>query len=295
MDKSNFSGLTTALITPFKNNQPDFDSLERILYKQISGNVDAILLFGTTGEGLSLSKREKKSIFHFTKNILKEKIPIIACVSSPITHIAVDSVKEFDEWEANAIMAITPYYYRCTEEGVIQHFKTLTKSTSLPIIAYNVPSRTCCDIANMTNVIEYFNCCQQIIAIKEADGNLSNCLNLLTKTKLPLLCGNDKFLHACLNAGYQGSVSVISNLFPEEVKQIISLSKQNKKNEAESIFNNLLPIIETLDTLPNPITVKYAAKLLFDCSESLRLPLTPPDQATKLQIIKKIISYKEKA
>ena len=293
MYTTNFSGLTTALITPFEKDRPDFTALEKILKKQISAKADAILLFGTTGEGLSLSLNEKKSIFLSAKRILDDKIPIITCISSPITHTAVEYLKEFEKWGSNAIMAITPFYYKCTQEGIVKHFSKLCENTQLPIIVYNVPTRTSCDIFSMPLVLDYFNDCNQIVSIKQADSRLQSCLNSQNKTKKGLLCGNDKYIYECLNYGYNGVVSVISNLFPAEIKQIISLLNHNKKEEVNTIFNSLTSILDVLETLPNPITVKYAAKLLFGCNDDLRLPLTPPDQETKLKIIKEIINYKE--
>lgn len=293
MYTTNFSGLTTALITPFEKDRPDFTALEKILGKQISAKADAILLFGTTGEGLSLSLNEKKSIFLSAKHILDDKIPIITCISSPITHTAVEYLKEFEKWGSSAIMAITPFYYKCTQEGIVKHFSKLCENTQLPIIVYNVPTRTSYDIFSMPLVLDYFNACNQIVSIKQADNNLQSCLNSQNKTKKGLLCGNDKYIYECLNNGYNGVVSVISNLFPAEIKQIISLLNSNKKEEANKIFNSLTSILDALETLPNPITVKYAAKLLFGCNDDLRLPLTPPDQETKLKIIKEIIKYKE--
>ena len=293
MNTLSFKGVITALITPFKNEKPDFASLQKILEKQIEAKTDAIVLFGTTGEGASLSLAEKKSIFLLTKRILNNKTPIITCISTSITHIAVNIAKQFESWGSDANMVISPYYYKCTEEGIIKHFELISNSTNLPIIPYNVPARTNCDIFNYPNVINYFNQNKKVVAIKEADNSLNNCLNLLNKLKMPLLCGNDELIYECLTAGYKGCISVISNIFPSKIKEITSLILQNKASKAQEIFNNLIPVINILNTLPNPISVKYASSLIYNHSPILRLPLTEPEEKIKIEIKKTLQNFKE--
>ncbi|MBE5764397.1 MAG: 4-hydroxy-tetrahydrodipicolinate synthase [Clostridiales bacterium] len=293
MKNLTISGLITALITPFKNNRIDYLSLQNLLEMQINSKVDAVVLFGTTGEGASLSLAEKKSIFLLTKAVVKNKMPIITCISSPVTSDAINLAKHFEGWGANANMLISPYYYKCTEEGIIEHFDKVINATSIPIIPYNVPSRTNCNLMDMPNVLKYFNSNSKIAAIKQADSSLKNCIDLKNKTAIPLLCGNDEFLLECLQSGYIGAISVISNIFPSEMKQIIALTTQKKIEKAASIFNKLAVLIQALNDLPNPISVKYAASILLNCEASLRLPLCEPNEELKKKIHKAILYYKE--
>ena len=266
-----FSGIITALATPFKNGKIDLESLYKILVKQVNANVDAILLFGTTGEGISLSLNEKKKIYILTKNTVGN-IPIIAGISSPVTGEAIRLAKVYESWGADGIMLITPYYYKTSQIGVLKHFETVALNTSLPIILYNVPVRTNCDILNM-NLFKELEKHDNIVGIKQAGKNLNDCLSLLGKTSLPLFCGSDKFIYKTLIAGYQGAISVISNVMPKTVKSLYLSIKNNEIMLGKTTFEKLLPVINSLELEPNPIPLKHALSVIHGCSNELRLPL----------------------
>lgn len=274
-----FSGIITALATPFKNGKIDLESLYKILVKQVNANVDAILLFGTTGEGISLSLNEKKKIYILTKNTVGN-IPIIAGISSPVTGEAIRLAKVYESWGADGIMLITPYYYKTSQIGVLKHFETIALNTSLPIILYNVPVRTNCDILNM-NLFKELEKHDNIVGIKQAGKNLNDCLSLLEKTSLPLFCGSDKFIYKTLIADYQGAISVISNVMPKTVKSIYLSIKNNEIMLGKTTFEKLLPIINSLELEPNPIPLKHALSVIHGCSNELRLPLIAATKNTQ--------------
>lgn len=274
-----FSGIITALATPFKNGKIDLESLYKILVKQVNANVDAILLFGTTGEGISLSLNEKKKIYILTKNTVGN-IPIIAGISSPVTGEAIRLAKVYESWGADGIMLITPYYYKTSQIGVLKHFETVALNTSLPIILYNVPVRTNCDILNM-NLFKELEKHDNIVGIKQAGKNLNDCLSLLEKTSLPLFCGSDKFIYKTLIADYQGAISVISNVMPKTVKSIYLSIKNNEIMLGKTTFEKLLPIINSLELEPNPIPLKHALSVIHGCSNELRLPLIAATKNTQ--------------
>lgn len=274
-----FSGIITALATPFKNGKIDLESLYKILVKQVNANVDAILLFGTTGEGISLSLNEKKKIYILTKNTVGN-MPIIAGISSPVTGEAIRLAKVYESWGADGIMLITPYYYKTSQIGVLKHFETVALNTSLPIILYNVPVRTNCDILNM-NLFKELEKHDNIVGIKQAGKNLNDCLSLLEKTSLPLFCGSDKFIYKTLIADYKGAISVISNVMPKTVKSLYLSIKNNEIMLGKTTFEKLLPIINSLELEPNPIPLKHALSVIHGCSNELRLPLIAATKNTQ--------------
>lgn len=273
------SGVITAVATPFKNGKIDFETLYKILVKQLEAKVDAVLLFGTTGEGISLTLNEKKKIYIFTKNSVCN-IPIIAGISAPITSEAVRLAKVYESWGVDGIMLITPYYYKTSQIGVFKHFETVAMNTSLPIILYNVPARTNCDILSM-NFFKKLEKHKNIVGIKQAGKTLNDCLSLLEKTSLPLFCGNDKYIYETLKAGYQGCVSVISNIFPKTIKSLYLSAKNSEIMLGKITFKKLLPVINSLELEPNPIPLKHALSVIYGCSNELRLPLITATKNTQ--------------
>lgn len=284
MNYFKFNGIITAVATPFKNNELDLIALEKMLLSQLDARVNAILLFGTTGEGLSLSLTEKKILFNFARHVLKDKIPIICAISSPITKIAVAEAITYERWKANGILAITPYYYKTTERGIYEHFTEICNSTSLPVIAYNVPKRTCCDISKMDNLLVKLEKLKNLVGIKHCPNSFDECSQILNKTAIPIYCGSDKFLYDCLKLGYCGAISVFSNCLAKSATDLYNLAINNDFIKASVLFDKINDFINLIDTLPNPICIKHALSIQFNCSNELRLPLMVADEETQNKI-----------
>ncbi len=279
-----FNGVITAIATPFLSNKIDLLTFEKLLRFQIDSDVNAIVLFGTTGEGESLSLNEKKILFLLAKKIIQNKIPLICSISTPITAKAVSLAKNFYNWGCDGLLVITPYYYKTSDEGLIFHFDCIAKSTPLPIIIYNVPQRTGCDLFNRPSAMKKINEINNVVATKDCPDSVDRFLKALSLTDKPILCGTDNVFSQALIDGYDGCISVFSNIFPEIAVKIYQNFKNNNFTESQKYFQKILPFIKVLELEPNPITIKHAISLAFECSNELRLPLTSAKEETQREI-----------
>ena len=285
MKNNCFSGIITALITPFtKNDKIDYDSFEKLLLYQLEARVSGIVLFGTTGEGISLKNHERKSLLLFAKNVLANKIPIIAGISSPTTYKAIEQVEFYNKLGVKNLLITTPFYYKVTEEGVYKHFSKIVSSCESSVIIYNVPSRTNCDISLMPQILKELEKESKIIGIKHAGMSLENSLELLNKTSLPLFCGNDKYLYELIKNGYKGAISVFSNVLPQKAQELFNLITLKRWHECETILKDIDSLLIALENEPNPIPIKYATTLLTKSESYFRLPLTKASKSTKDKI-----------
>lgn len=283
MNNLNLKGVITALITPMTRSGVDFDALKRMVSAQKKANVTALVLFGTTGEPLSLLPEEIHAIFETTKKYCGD-LPVICGISSPVTHIAVNSAKYFTSIGADALLVVTPYYYRCTESGIYAHYKTICEACDLPVIIYNVPKRTGLDLTEREELYNRIFSLDNICAIKNAVSTEKNLL-FAKKCKINLLSGNDNNNLENLKVGGIGSISVVSNLFPELEKAMHDAYINNNYDLAVKIDDELQKVCRIFDKLPNPIPVKYACALKYGFTPIYRLPLTPPDKITAEEII----------
>ena len=292
MKKSNFNGVITALTTPFKNDKIDLDTFEKIIYSQLKAKVHGLLLFGTTGEGLSLSATEKKILFTFAKKLVGN-LPIICATSTTVTHEALTQVKEYQRWGADAVLVITPYYYKTSEDGVYEHFKTISQECELPIIIYNVPARTGYDLTQSPQLLNKISSLSNVCAIKHCANNLNDCLKISSHTKLNLLCGNDSLFFESVKNGYNGGICVFSNCLPAEATLLYDLAKNNDLPRNEILIDKINRFITAIDCQPNPIGIKYAVSRIFGGENQLRLPLTKANKNTKNKINEFLFEYKE--
>lgn len=292
MNNFEFNGVITALVTPFKKNKLDLETFEALLLKQIESKINAILLFGTTGEGLSLSLTEKSILFKFAKTILPKTLPIICGISEVSTDNAIRQARLFERWKANGLLVITPYYYKTTDEGVFNHFESVAKSVNLPIIIYNVPQRTGYDLMKNPSLLNKLFTLKNIVAVKHCPSDNNDCKNALSVSKIPLLCGTDSLILNSFQLGYAGCISVISNCFPKTVCQIYNAVKENDFEQAKLCFNKIKGLLSAFETSPNPISVKYTLSRTFNCSSEARLPLAEANQTTK-QLIDEYFDKKE--
>lgn len=269
-----FKGCATALVTPFdENGNIDFEELRKLIEFQILEGVDALLICGTTGESATLSTEEKKEIIEFSVQIARRRVPIIAGTGSNNTKASIELSKFAEKVGVSALLLVSPYYNKTTQAGLISHFSEIANATSLPIILYNIPGRTginiepqtCFELSKINN----------IVAIKEASGNISQVakIAMLCKDNLSIYSGNDDQIIPTLSLGGIGVISVLSNLYPKYVHNMVYNYLDGNINKALDMQLNSLPLVNLLFSEVNPIPIKYAMNQIgFKCG-SPRLPL----------------------
>lgn len=274
MKKTIFTGAATAIITPFKNNQVDFDALAGLIEFQIAQGIDAIVSVGTTGESPTLTDAEHKEVIRFCVEKVNGRVPVIAGTGSNDVAYAISLTKYACDVGADAMLLVTPYYNKATQNGLVASFTGIADASTKPCILYNVPSRTGCNITPETCAVlaEHEN----IAAIKEASGNISQVAKIaqLCGDKLDIYSGNDDQIVPIMSLGGKGVISVLSNLLPRETSDICRLFLQGKTQEALKMQLEYLPLVDALFSEVNPIPVKAAMAAMGFCENSLRLPLT---------------------
>lgn len=291
MSNNIFTGLITALITPFKNNQLDFDALEKIITYQIDNKVDGLVVGGSTGEGSSLTIEEYRALLQAAVKIANKCLPIISGCSSNSTAIAVEMVKISEEVGVDGFMCSVPPYVKPMQEGIYLHFEALHNVSKLPIMLYSVPSRTIFDFTDET--ILKLSKLPRIIALKDAYIDLERPIRLknMIDKEFNLLSGNDEIALSYNAQGGVGCVSVASNAAPKLCRELQVACKNNDYHKALTIQQQLSPLYKSLFLESNPIGIKYAAHKLGLCTNELRLPLTSATNNTKEQINKIISKY----
>ncbi len=279
MKKTVFTGAATALITPFKNGAVDYEAFERILEQQISGGISALVVSGTTGEGSTLTDGEHRQLIRFAVEKVAGRVPVIAGTGSNDTAYAIDLSRYACEVGADALLLVTPYYNKATQEGLYQSFKMIAQSVDKPCILYNVPSRTGCNIlpATAARLAEVEN----IVGIKEASGDISQIAELarVCGDKLDIYSGNDNQIVPILSLGGKGVISVLSNILPGKTNEICARFFKGDVKGSLDMQLHYLPLIDALFSEVNPIPAKAAMAAMGFCENSLRLPLTPMSEA----------------
>lgn len=274
MKKPLFTGACTALVTPFWNGEVNYPMLEILLNRQIDAGICAVVVCGTTGEAATLSDQEKLEIVRRSKEIAGDRLCILAGTGSNSTAHAVALSKAAQAAGADALLVVSPYYNKATPDGLCSHFQTVADSVAVPLVLYNVPSRTGVDIP--ISVYQRLSENPNIVGVKEASGDIVKIAKI-RKTCPPSFCvwaGNDDQIVPVMALGGQGAVSVVSNLYPAETQTMIRCAETGDYDTAAALQLELLDLIECLFYEVNPIPVKAAMKLLgFDCGPC-RLPLT---------------------
>ncbi len=275
MAKIPFSGSGCAIVTPMlPDGSVHFEALGRLIDYQLEHQTDAIIVCGTTGESATLSDGEQKELISYTVKKVKGRIPVIAGAGSNDTAHAVALAKAAKEVGADALLCVTPYYNKCSQNGLVKHFSAIADATDLPLILYNVPSRTGCNISPDTCRIlsEHPN----IVGIKEASGNLSQIADIaqLCGEDFAIYSGNDDQIVPILSLGGQGVISVLANVLPKETHDICALYFDKQVSESAKLQLRLLPLIHALFSDVNPIPVKDALNLMGFSAGPCRLPLT---------------------
>ena len=285
MKKTIFTGAATAIVTPFKNNEVDYDTFAKLLDWQIGEGIDAVVVCGTTGEASTLTDEEHRDVIKFAVDHVAGRIPVIAGTGSNDVAYAIDLTKFACEAGADAMLLVTPYYNKATQKGLIASFTAIADVSTKPVILYNVPSRTGCNILPETAAVLADH--PNIVAIKEACGNISQIAELaaLTRGKLDIYSGNDDQIVPILALGGKGVISVLSNPMPRATSEICHKFFAGDVAGSLKMQLDLLPLVNALFCEVNPSPVKAAMSAMGYGENSLRLPLTPMEKAHEEKLL----------
>lgn len=285
MKKTVFTGAATAIITPMTATGVDYDKFAELIEWQINEGINAIVVCGTTGEASTLTDEEHRECIRFAAEKVAGRVPVIAGTGSNDTAYAVDMTRHACEAGADAVLAVTPYYNKATQKGLIAYFTAVADAATKPVILYNVPSRTGCNILPATAAVlaEHPN----IAGIKEASGNISQIAELAAavRGKMDIYSGNDDQIVPILALGGKGVISVLSNPMPRETVAICDRFFRGDVAGSLQLQLDLLPLIHALFCEVNPIPVKAAMAAMGFCSGELRLPLTPMEDDHKAHML----------
>ena len=279
-----FKGMATALVTPMTSDGVDYEALGRLIDFQLENGINALVSVGTTGESATLTPQERKQVISFTIDRVAGRVPVIAGTGTNNTAHAIDFSVSADKAGADALLVVTPYYNKATQKGLIAHFTAIADRVTKPMILYNVPSRTGCNLlpATVAELAKHPN----IAAIKEASGNMSQVVDLVARCgeDITVYSGEDGLTVPILSMGGMGTISVLSNVLPKEAVAMTDAFFAGRIQEAAQWQCKLLPLIDCLFSEVNPIPAKAALSAMGFGEEHLRLPLTPmePENREKL-------------
>lgn len=290
-----FRGTGVAVITPFKSDlSVDFTSLGKIIEHIIAGGVNYIVLMGTTGEASTLNNDEKCALTSFAVEAIARRVPLVLGIGGNNTSEIVSHIRETNFRDVDAILSVAPYYNRPGQKGLYQHFRQIALASPVPVILYNVPSRTCSNILPET-VLELARDCENIIGIKEASGNFENILRL-TKDKTEnflVISGNDMDTLPVIASGGAGVISVLANACPSECAEMVQQALKNNFRTARDIQFRLLELTSLLFADGNPSGIKAMMSILGLCQNYLRLPLVPVNKSVQAHIVKAMEALKQ--
>ena len=281
MKKTIFEGMATAIVTPMTADGIDYDALGRFIDFQIESGINAIVVMGTTGENATIEYADQKQIIRYTVERVNHRVPVIAGTGTNNTDHVLHNTKNACEVGADAILVVTPYYNKATQNGLYQHFKTIADASTVPVILYNVPGRTGCNLLPKTvaRLAEHPN----IVGIKEATGNVAQTVEILhlCGDKIDVYSGEDALTVSMMAMGAKGTISVLSNVAPREAVAMTDACRAGDFKTAARMQCDLLPLINALFSEVNPIPAKAAVSAMGFGEENLRLPLTPMEDATR--------------
>lgn len=291
MKKIIFKGCGTAIITPFTNEGINFTEFEKLIETQIAKGADSIIVCGTTGESATMSLEERKSAIQFVTRIVNKRIPVIAGTGANCTKSAIEMTIFAESVGVDAVLVVTPYYNKTTQAGLIAHFTAIANSTSLPIIMYNVPSRTGLNILPSTCL--ELSKIENIVAIKEASGNLSQVAEIaaLCRDNLHIYSGNDDQILPILSLGGLGVISVLSNVVPDVVHKMTEDFFNGKIMDATNAQLDTLELTNSLFCEVNPIPVKAALNMIGYNVGEPRLPLVEMSTSGKERLRKALTNF----
>ena len=281
MKNTIFRGMATAIVTPMTPTGIDYEALGRFIEFQIENGINAIVVMGTTGENATIDYADQTRVIEFTVRQVAGRVPVIAGVGTNNTEHVLHNTRNACAAGADALLVVTPYYNKATQNGLYQHFITIADASTVPLILYNVPGRTGCNLLPKTvaRLAEHPN----IVAIKEATGNMAQAVELfaLCGDKLDIYSGEDTLTVSMMAMGGAGTISVLSNVVPKESVAMSDACLAGNYAEAAKLQCDMLPLINALFSEVNPIPAKAAVSAMGFGEENLRLPLTPMEDATR--------------
>ncbi|RPD99873.1 4-hydroxy-tetrahydrodipicolinate synthase [Aureibaculum marinum] len=288
-----FYGTGVALVTPFKADKSvDFEALERLVNFQIDNGIDYLVVMGTTGEAATLSKQEKQQVITTVVDVNKGRLPLVIGIGGNDTHSVIEEIKQADLSAFDAILSVSPYYNKPSQEGIYQHFKAIAEVSPKPLIIYNVPSRTGANMLPET-VIRLASDCSNIIGVKEATGCMTQALKLLQNKpeNFLVLSGDDMVALPMVLTGGAGVISVIGQGIPSDFSKMIKLALDGKTKEASAIHFKLMDSIEYIFEEGNPTGIKAFLNKRGICEQYVRLPLVEASFELQEKISNFIDSY----
>lgn len=283
-----FTGSGVAIVTPFDGLKTNYDELGRLIEYHISNKTDAIIICGTTGEASTMPDEEHLGAIEYTVKKVNKRIPVIAGTGSNDTAHAIELTKRAEELGADGILSVTPYYNKTTQKGLIAHFTAIADAVKIPVILYNVPSRT--GMSFNIDTLKELAKTENIVAVKEASGNISYMAKVAAEVpELYIYSGNDDMIVPSLSLGGKGVISVVANILPEETHNICEYYFNGDVQKSRDLQLKMLDLINTLFIEVNPVPIKTAMNLLGFNAGNLRMPLIDMDGAN-LEKLKKALT-----
>ena len=284
MKKTIFTGMATAIVTPMTATGIDYEALGRFIEFQIGNGIDAIVVMGTTGENATIEPEDQTAVIRYTVEKVAKRVPVIAGTGTNNTEHVLHNTRNACEAGADAVLVVTPYYNKATQNGLIRHFTAVADVSTVPVILYNVPGRTGCNLLPKTVAVlaEHPN----IVGIKEATGNMAQMVEImhLCGDKIDVYSGEDALTVAMMAMGGKGTISVLSNVAPREAVAMTDACIAGDFAKAAKMQCDLLPLINALFSEVNPIPAKAGVSALGFGEEHLRMPLTPMEDATRAKL-----------
>jgi len=283
-------GTGVAIVTPFKNDSSiDFAALGLVINYVIDGGVNYIVVMGTTGESVTLTKDEKSALISYVVEAIDKRVPLIVGFGGNNTQDVINSIRRATLTDIDGILSVTPYYNKPSQKGLIQHFKAIATCSPIPVILYNVPGRTSCNISSDT-CLQLAHECDNIVAVKEASGDISQIMRIIKgkPEDFSVISGDDMMTIPLIAAGGSGVISVLANAFPTQCSELVNHSLKYNFKAAREIQFRFLEMIELLFIEGNPSGVKAMLNIMNLCNNNLRLPLVPVSRTNYTRIQKAI-------
>lgn len=270
-----FTGTGTALVTPFKQGEVDWDALAELIERQIAGGVSALIVAGTTGEPSTMTQAEKIELIRFVAERVKGRTCVIAGTGSNCTRSVIENANLIREFGVDAQLIVTPYYNKTTQEGLVVHYTEIASKTTLPIVVYNVPSRTGLNI--LPETLAKICRLEQVVAVKEANPDVAQATEKLALVgdDAVFYSGCDELIVPLMALGFKGVISVLSNVMPSETSRMTTLALEGDWAQVAAMQKALMPMIRALFSETSPIPCKAALNMMGVCENELRLPLVP--------------------
>ena len=284
MKNTIFKGMASAIVTPMTENAIDYEALGRFVEFQIENGINAIVVMGTTGENATIEHDEQTEVIKFVVNKVAKRVPVIAGTGTNNTEHVITNTRNACAVGADAVLVVTPYYNKATQNGLYQHFTAVADASTVPVILYNVPGRTGCNLQPKTvaRLADHPN----IVAIKEAAGNMAQAVELfaLCGDKIDIYSGEDALTVPMMAMGGSGAISVLSNVVPKGAVEMSDAALRGDFETAAKLQCKFLPLINALFSEVNPIPAKAAVSAMGFGADILRLPLTPMEDATRAKL-----------